>query len=115
MLHHQFIFKVYSFLSICFDIIQVDFADSITKSPRRLKISRLGESAVRKRLRAYLEGEDAANEEEDHENQAHVVGGHDVLFVGECPRLGGREGYKSNKEMSEVKQKTGSVLLQIST
>lgn len=36
---------------------------------------------------AYLEGENAPDEDEDGENQAHVVGGHDVLFVRERSRL----------------------------
>lgn len=35
----------------------------------------------------YLEGEDAANEEQDCKDEAHNVCGHDVLLVRECPRL----------------------------
>lgn len=38
----------------------------------------------------YLEGQDAADEEEDCKDQAHVVGGHDILFVWKCPRLEGK-------------------------
>ena len=36
----------------------------------------------------YLKGEDAPHKEQHSEDEARVVGGHDVLFVRECPRLG---------------------------
>ena len=35
----------------------------------------------------YLEGQDAAYEEEHCKHEAHVIGGHDVLLVRECPGL----------------------------
>lgn len=57
-------------------------------------------------LQAYLEGEDAPNEEEDCKNQAHVVGGHDVLFVRECPRLKGKESGRDHEtKINEEKLK----------
>ena len=36
----------------------------------------------------YLKGEDTAHKEQHSEDQARVVGGHDVLFVRERSRLG---------------------------
>lgn len=38
-------------------------------------------------LRHYLEGQDASDEEEYDEDEAHTVHGHDILLVREVPRL----------------------------
>lgn len=46
--------------------------------------------------KAYLEGQNAPDEDEDGENQAQVVGGHDVLFVRECSRLRQRQTEKQH-------------------
>ena len=43
-------------------------------------------------MKMYLKGEDAAHEQQHSEDQARVVGGHDVLFVGERTRLGDAHG-----------------------
>ena len=47
---------------------------------------------VAMKMKMYLKGEDAAHEQQHSEDQARVVGRHDVLFVGERTRLGDAHG-----------------------